>query len=387
MPDIAPPTAAPAPSPVVAPVSTPAPATPPRVIPNRDKPTGQFKSGPPAPPTAARPTISARKAFGLAEDPAKTSAAAVKGLRDSFRKDPNNVVIADPVEPTPDPVVAAPPAPVIAAPTAPAAPTKIKIGSKEFTLEELEAQQHEYEALKAAPAPVAPAAPETPAAPAPTAEEIAQKEEEWVTKSSSQMKADLTEQDLETILTGGPEAVKLFSGIRQRDMARAVLSARKGIAEALNPVLENIFNSLQPVLQQHEQVQRYSVTQQFEAKHPDFKPHMDLATKVAESLMERHPAEVGKMSTEQFLDEVARQTDNFLTQNWRRFNPSGSWRDAGKPAAQVVPVVPSPAPIVTPTPLPIPAVRPLSGNAPQALTGQKGSWNKQVAATLVGGKR
>ena len=209
-----------------------------------------------------------------------------------------------------------------------------------------------------------------------TAEEIAQREEEWITKSSPQMKADLTEEDLETILTGGPDAVALFSGIRQRDMASAVLQARKGIAEALNPVLENIFNSLKPVLQQHEQVQRYSTTQRFSEKHPDFAPHMDLASQVAEQLMERHAEAVQKMSTDQFIDEVARQTDNILQQNFKRFNPTGSWRAAGKPAA---------APAVAPAPSALPTVRPLTGNAP--LKGSNSgslSWNQSVANSLRG---
>ncbi len=64
-------------------------------------------------------------------------------------------------------------------------------------------------------------------------------------------------------------------------------------------------------------------------KHRDFVPHLDRARQVAEELYRRYPQQVSRMSAEQFVDEVARQTDIILTNEYKRWNPSATttWRD------------------------------------------------------------
>lgn len=421
-PPVAPAVAAAAPVPIATPsTAAPKPSASSTTSPPRDKETGKFtpKPTPPPLPVKNKQTVSAQKALGLKESPSKTAASVAKDLRASFRKEAvmlpedssNAATVAETTsEPheSASPADSSPSAPVATpeVPNTPAQPSKVKIGDKEFSVEELEAALREKEELdrklaaaqqqQTQPQPQPPA---PPAPPAPTAEEIAQKEAEWIAATANQFNADISEQDLEAILNGGPDAVKTFKAIRQRDMASAVLHARKGIAEALNPILERVFNSLQPVIEQHDQVQRYTVTQQFVAKHKDFEPHIDLATQVAEKLMEQYPAEVKKMSTDQFLDEVARQTDSILTREWNRFKQPGTWRDAHKkPATAPAPVSSQPqqppaapaavqTPTAPPAPPAAPALKPLVGNAPQPSAANRKSWNQQVAASLTGGRR
>lgn len=401
--------AGPSASPAVSlPSSISAPSAPklsPAVSQPRDD-TGKFAPKPPLVPTRERPTIDARRVLGLKEAPSKTSARLVKNLQDSRKPDTLDMLESDRLIPQPKNDEPTPAAPLVAAdapvapasapePVAPAAPSKVKIGDKEYTPEELAAHLKELSDLKAAPPPPPQAQPapepdpdpepQVAATPPPTPEEIAKREAEWIANTSQQLDAPMTEQEVDTLLAGGEPAVKLMRSLRQRDMATSILQARKGIADALNPVIENIFKSLEPVLSQHETLQRYTVEQQFVHKHKDFAPHVDLARQVGEYLTKQYPDRVGKMSTEQFIDEVARQTDGILTAQWKRFNPSGgTWRDANKPATPT-PVVAAPAPAPAPTapPTPPPA-KPLVGNPPQAAARQNLSWNQQVANSMRG---
>lgn len=284
-----------------------------------------------------------------------------------------------PAAAAPAPSAAAPEAPAAAAPApepaaekpAPAEaakPPRVTVGGKEYTLEEVQAKLAEIERSAAAPAPAA--APEPAPAP-PSAEELAAAEKKWISDYAAAIEAPITEDEVDTLLTGGEDAVKLMQDMRRRDIAYAVMQARKNISEGLNPVLQQVFSVLKPLTQHYESLQRYSVTQQFMAKHPDLKGHVDLATQVAETLMQRYPNEFSALNDEQKMDEVARQTTQILDAQWKRFNPQGSWRDAGKAA-------PAPAP-----PAPPAAPRPLASNPPSATPATApGSWQSSVAKSL-----
>lgn len=378
-----------APTPAARPASTPAPAsvpivarparatpTPVSTIPSRDD-RGRFAEGRPI----RQQRVTAKKAFG--------AAASGQSVVDTARERLKNQVsapVVSPERPAPPalPEVMPPAVPELeAAPAVPAAPAKYKVGEEEFTPEELQARLKELRELKSAPpAPVEAAAlepdPVRDAAPAPTKEEIAQREAEFIQTTSAALDAPLTEAEVDTLLGGGKEAVAMMTNLRKRDMATAILQARKGIAEGLNPVLQEIFKGLAPLAQQHEQLQRYNITQQFVSKHKDFAPHLDLATNIAEELLKRYPEQASRLTPDQFIDEVARQTDVHLSAQFKRFNPqsAASWRTAGQ-----TPATP-PAPAAQPPPPPAP--RPLAATVPQGspTTGRALDWQASTARAL-----
>lgn len=396
--------AAAAAAPAPAPSTTPAAVTP--AAPRNDK--GQFTKPKVSAASPRRQTVSAKKVLG--EDPFKSAEAVVKAAREKIAEqtktftpnvpepEPVEEVIEEPVTPPADsdvPVVAAPETPATSTP-APAAEPKIKFHGKEYTQAELDAHFAEIEAKANQPAPAIAPAPEPPKPP--TAEEIAkqnaelaQREAQFVQDLSGQLDAPLTEQEFDVLLAGGKPAVELMTSLRKRDMATAVLQARKGIATALNPVIDKVFQTLNPLVGQWEQLQRHNVESQFLTKHKDFVPHLDRARSVADELYKRYPNEVNKMSPEQFIDEVARQTDIILTNEYKRWNPSAntSWREAAR-AAQAPPAPPAaapviPAPAIPPTPA-APKVRPPATNAPAGFPapGAGGNWQKGVASSLRG---
>lgn len=336
----------------------------------------------------SKPKLSAQKAFGDDEPVRKTAAAIVKEASERLKNRGITAPTPPPPAPEPAPTTPEPPAPVTA-PITPPAPTpapaaKIKVGEKEFTPEELAA---EYEALRKradapppVPEPAAPAAPQPEKVPTP--EEIAQREKDWIAKTAQTLDIPWTEAEHDTLLAGGPEAVKMLTQLRQTDMARAILLARKQVAEGINPVLQNLFAALTPIAQQHQTLQRHTVEQAFIAEHTDFAPHVDLCRDIAEQLLQLYPDKVAAMSVPQFNAEIARQADVILTNQWRRFHKDGDWRSAAAPAPTATP---APAAAPAPAPTPVPAVRPPAATAPTGAPsgGRAETWQAKVARTLV----
>jgi len=381
--------AAQAPKPATpAPAPAAKPATP--AAPRNDQ--GQFTSGPRQKATP----MNARKALGLAEDPSKAVAKIVESARknlkstQSYHNAPGSepAPSVDPITPAPvaaaqpaapaAPEVTAPAAPAPAAPeTTPAAtsPAKVKIGDKEYSPEEIAARIAELEkaALSTMPQAPTPAAPAAPAAEAPkpkTPEEIKAAEDKWISEAASQFQIPVTEAELDTILAGGKDAVKALAAIRSRDIATALLAARKDISALIGPHLEQLQNQVVPLVGHYEQIQRYAATQEFVKEYPDFAPHVDLAVQVAEQLIDRYPEQFSALTDAQRRAEVARQTDLILSQNYKRFNPAatGTWRDAVKAAAPAAPAPAAAAPPAPAAPLP-PAVKPLASNPPSSQGG------------------
>jgi hypothetical protein len=205
----------------------------------------------------------------------------------------------------------------------------------------------------------------------------------------------LTEEQMDTILAGGKDAMALLTEMRKQDMANAILQARKGIAQALDPIMTELFGAVKPLIQQHQDLQRYQIEQAFVAKHEDFTPHVATARSVAEELVRLYPQQVQRMTQEQFVDEVARQTDLILTAEHKRWFPqgNGNWRVAAAPAPAPVPgSTPAPAPTAgtgtlppppPPAPAPAPVVRAPAANAPSGGGGPPaGDWRSAVARSM-----
>jgi hypothetical protein len=276
-----------------------------------------------------------------------------------------------------------------AAATAPE--TKVKIGDKEYTRAELEKLLAER-AAQPAPAPAAALAPAT--AKPPTPEEVAVMETEWCAKFAKDEKLNLapTKDEVETILSGGDEAVALLGKKFTDVLAKAVMLARKSVYSDMNPMLSRLEQAVTPLVSSNFEVEKAAAEHQFFTAYADFKPHAETVRQVGEALLARYPQECAKMTREQLLAEVAAQSDRVLQTEYKRWNPTapatGTWRDALKaaPAAAPAAVVP-PAPVVAaPAAAPAaPAVLPPASNSPAgtAAGGVGKDWQKSVAQSLA----
>lgn len=383
------------PTPIVpaAPPVTPAPPSP-APAPETAKPAHEPKGIIPTREPKAK--LSAKKALGLEDNVSKLVGQEIKKARDRIRANtPVTAELPAPAAPAPAKKVTAPPAapepPVVAAPSAPEAPPaapaptpapdKVTIAGKEYTVAELEAKLKETPG----PAPAAAPAPEPPPAPKPpTAEEVQAAEAKFIAETAATLSPALTSEQLDTILAGGDAAVSTLQDLRRQDMATSILAARKGIASALSPIMDQMFAALRPLVEQHQELQKYHIEQQFVAKHPDITPHLGRAKQIAEELNRLYPQQVAKMSPDQFIDEVYRQTDLMLSEEHRRWFPqgNGNWRASAAPPA------PSPTPAPAPSPAPVAAapVAPVRAPAPNVPAGAGGgaapNWRKSVASSM-----
>lgn len=405
---------APAAAPAVAPTTT-APSTPAAApAAPRDPETGRFAPKGSTLPDAARvakPQVSAKKALGFEDDPVKLANKEIKEFRKKNVTRIAAIEESEPVEPvaeTPEVAVAEPAVP--AAAPAPVVPAKIKIGEKEYTEEELKAEL----AKSQQPAQVAPAkAPE--AAKPPTPEELAAQEKEtkareqkWTAEFAQNVAADLqpmTAQEWDAVLGGGEEAVKALHAVRARDVASAVLQARKSLAPDINKRFEAVLKQMQPLIEQQQQLEVYTTEQAFSAKHLDFKPGwaLEKARAVANAFVAQHPQWVESVTREQFIDAVAQRTDEILKREWKSIHGNEDWRAGLKAIAasqQAPATVPQQPPItqaanapvgstVTPAvPATVPAaprVKPPAANTPAGGSAASGKdFHKSVAHSLRG---
>jgi hypothetical protein len=356
------------------------------------------------PSPAATPNLP----VGIPDPPAKlTVPASALGLETSLDPKPSKPAEpAKPAEPTETvpaskPAAAAAPATPAAPakPAVPAAPEKVKIGDKEYTVKELEA----LVAKPAAPAP-APKPAAAPAAPAaqrqPTPEEIAaskadvaQREEAWVNSfiKKEAISFPVTEDEMETILSGGKGAVELFGQKLATVSARTALLARKSMYEDLEPMIQNLQTTLTPLLTNHQDIARVAAETQFSSAFPDLKPHMSLVREIAQGLEAQFPQQVAAMSQDQFGKEVAAQVDSMLQTEYKRWFPTATdtWREkaardvAAAAAAAPAAVVPAPAAAAAPAAPAKPRVQAPSGNSPAAIAaGSTPDFHKSVAKDL-----
>jgi hypothetical protein len=377
-----------------------------------DTNTGAVGATPPAgnPPAAdstpTRLTIPAATALGLDEAPGETLARMSRGdepaTPPAAPAEPAAATppATPPVTPPAEPAAATPPA-TATPPAAPAAPAKIKVGNKEYTQEELEKALNQPATPPAASAaPAAQTPPAAPAKPEPTPEEIAQAQSNWVSEfiKDEKLSIGIAENEMEVLLSGGKDAVALFTNKMNEAVGRAVLLARKSIYTDVNPKMAEIEQLLQPLVHQNVQLEYIATKQAFLAKHTDFAPHVSTADSVAKAIVEQFPEQVRKMTREQFIDEVAAQTDRILQRNYKEWNPSATdtWRDhAKRVAAGSAPATPATPPATpaaqaqpgaTPPATPAaPKIQPPSANSPAGIPagGATPNWHKDVAKSLA----
>lgn len=170
-------------------------------------------------------------------------------------------------------------APAVAAPVVsePVVTPKIKIGTEEKTAEEW--QQH-FEQLKAGPKqpeqkPEAPKPP-TPEEQAQAAQQLREKRLAYIEKTQvnpADYGVNLTEQEYDAMLTGGPEALKAFMGFNGRLLAAARAQSREETAELVGPHLEALRQQMSPVLNRESQIAEYQQHQSFLTANPDIAAH------------------------------------------------------------------------------------------------------------------
>lgn len=271
-------------------------------------------------------------------------------------------------------------------------PQKYKLHGREFTEEEL--NELVNKALAPQPEQKAAEPEKEEAPPEPTAEEIAEAETKFIQTLSDNITTDhlVSEKDVEDILVGGDEARERLQQFAKNLTALAVLETRKSIFAELNPVLADISNKVTPVLQQTQDLEKYQMTQMFTQRHPEYAEagQMDLAAEIATQLQQQYPKEVQAMSREQFADEVARQADKVVDQEFKRWYPNseGSWKDHLKSKSQ-----PEPEPVVEKpaeepaAPAPVakkaPKPKPPATSSPRIVGGQPEDWHKKTASSLV----
>lgn len=282
--------------------------------------------------------------------------------------------------------------------TGPAPENKVKIGDKEYTTKELEkiladrAQQNQQPPAQPAQQPTPP--------PAPTAEQIAAAEATWCENLVKQenLAFPATEAEMETLLGGGKDAVAFFGKKLTEVAAKAVLLARKSIYADLNPQMEAFAARIEPLFQNHAQVERVSTEQAFLRMYPEYQlnpKHIETARGVAEAIIERYPQHVQRMTPQQFLETVNEQADRILQGEYKSWFPNATdtWRDAAKrsttPAPQPAatgPAAPTaqPAAVAATAPAaPDPWKQPPAANSPASIpVTAAGDWNKSVAHSL-----
>ena len=178
---------------------------------------------------------------------------------------------------------------------------------------------------------------------------------------------------------------------------------REELAAEINPIFEAIREQMTPLMTNHKATTEAMVESMFRQSHPEFDAHIDTARSVAQALNTQFPNEVKQMTPQQFVAEVARQTERAVLAPIKATNPwfSGSlkeWNELAKkmaeqfgqpPAAPAAPAAAPAAPAAPPKPAVIPrvpAANPPAGPELSAthpdMRGAKG-WSKAVASSLI----
>lgn len=259
------------------------------------------------------------------------------------------------VRPQPPTFEPTPPAPAAAPEPAPQPPvSKIKIGDREMTPEEVAEHVAKLEAAATAKA-AAPEPPATPEPAKPTAEELSAQEAQKDTDFIAQHAPGYTptQEQMDAMLASGDG--KLLGEF----IARAVLDARKLIASAVNPMFKQLEDRMAPALSQSEQVAQYQAETDFLAipEHKDIAAHPEAkqAIRQAGALLHQHYDQLqrliaGKVATPEEIKFAA------ALENREQWNADIAYHARrilaqSKPAA----ATPAPAPAIAPAPTPRPA--------------------------------
>ena len=331
-------------------------------LPQKDPTTGRFvKPGAPA-PAAAKPQQAAPS------KPAKPAAPAAAGAKTQ---------------------------PAAATKPVATAPTRIKVGGKEYSEQEL--QKLIEKGNQPAPAPQQP--PQPAAAPARSPEEdsrkTAQEEQAFIQEHSTRFQPPLSEAEFETMLVGGKEGFAAFQKLIQTLGARSMLESRRTIYDDLTPVLAQIHETVQPLIQQHQLLEEHTTRALFTSRHPDFAPDVQQAESLARAYTAKYPNEVASMGREKFVDFIASVLDQQLQADYLKWNPNATntWRDYRKSLAEPA----QQAPQIPPVPaagqqspkrqvkLPAPVANAPAGAAAGSKPLTPRDWQRGVAASLAGG--
>lgn len=194
----------------------------------------------------------------------------------------------------------------------PAAPAKIKVGGKEYTQEELE--QKFAAADKPVVKPVVTDTPKEPTAEEKEAKvkETKAKDEEWIAGAAKAIDATLDETTLDTILAGGPDAVKKMQELRQTDMARSILAARKSMYADLQPLLDDIRTRQAPLVDQQMKDADEKEWNTFSTDNPELTRYRKAVEAIGHAMVEREGSRVKTLTMDQFRAEVATRTKQML---------------------------------------------------------------------------
>ena len=330
-------------------------------LPQKDPATGRFVKPGAAAPAVAKPPQAV---------PAKPAAPAAAGAK-------------------PQPSAAAKPA------AAAAAPTRIKVGGKEYSEQELQ-KLIEKGAQPSQPAPQQPPQPATPPrAPEEDSRKTAQEEQTFIQEHSARFQPPLSEAEFETMLVGGKEGFAAFQKLIQTLGARSMLESRRTIYDDLTPVLAQIHETVQPLIQQHQLLEEHTTRALFTSRHPDFAPDVQQAESLARAYTAKYPNEVASMGREKFVDFIASVLDQQLQADYLKWNPNATntWRDYRKslaePAQQSQQIPPVPAAgqqqPKRQVKLPAPAANAPAGAAAGSKPLTPRDWQRGVAASLAGG--
>lgn len=281
---------------------------------------------------------------------------------------------AQPVK-TAQPAAAATPAPV----------AKVKIGNQEKT--EAEWAQH-FAELEAKANPKTPEPPKAPELPAKTEAETAAETQARETKFLTERAKEYTpsEQDLDKILVGGPEAAAHLGTL----IARAELRGRQFGADQVNKLAEHYDTILKPILDQNQTVQGLMQEAAFLGAHPDIKAN----PKGLETFRQlKSTMESGRKTiTDMIAAGTASRRQQLWAEEYDETTPDKLMEDlAGLTRAELAKLTPVPASTPAPAKPAQPQVkpnpaneRPLSGDRPGgANSAPRGETTEQRIAREV----
>lgn len=370
--------ASPAPTPAVAAADSPT---------GQDIPTAPAREQKPAEIVQPKPVVKqpgivdVKKALGLEKKPSEMNTAEAKRIADASK---SSVIVPTPkirsrkIAEEKEGADAAPETPVVTpeakepteTPEKAPEPVKVKIGDREMTADEVAKYVADLESKTKPPEqPKEQKAPEPTLTPEAKAAQEKQRDEEAIGKLSQEYATGITENELDTILSGGPDAAKLFAA----KLATTEFKARKWAEAAINPILKDLNDRLDPVLKMHSEVAQYQAEANFHAK-PENAPlagHRKTVRMIAQTLREKYPAEYGAMSEAERETEIRTHALDFI----KNFNvqPDAATPAASPNAAVTPPVVQVPVAPVTPKPSPKPPTGQLS------LTGAPSAQNTQAS--------
>lgn len=238
--------------------------------------------------------------------------------------------------------VAVKPVPVVA---------KFKIGDKEMTQEEITKHVADLEA-KANPKTPEPEKP-VDVAKTPSEEDKQRQDDEFYTRAGERYKP--TEDELDAILSGGPEAAVNLS----RTLAKVELSTRKWVEESVNPIIASLREQIQPLLNQQKQIQQYTTENQFLSANPDIKDHpqgLEQSRKIESALHEK------RERVERLIRAgAANESELSFARTFDSMTPEDFQSDVAFHTRAALKAIASQAPVVTP-----PAAAPIAPTPPVA---------------------